>query len=54
MSMVIYVGLDVHLNSIAAVWGRAKARMFIHNIPMTAQPRSTSMAGLRDEGAVMR
>ena len=21
MSMVIYVGLDVHLNSIAAVWG---------------------------------
>jgi transposase len=24
MSMVIYVGLDVHLNSIAAVWGRAK------------------------------
>lgn len=24
MSMVIYVGLDVHLNSIAAVWGKAK------------------------------
>jgi transposase len=24
MSMVIYVGLDVHLNSIAAVWGSAK------------------------------
>jgi transposase len=26
MSMVIYVGLDVHLNSIAAVWGKAKAQ----------------------------
>lgn len=26
MSMVIYVGLDVHLNSIAAVWGKAKDR----------------------------
>lgn len=26
MSMVIYVGLDVHLNSIAAVWGRAKEK----------------------------
>lgn len=26
MSMVIYVGLDVHLNSIAAVWGKAKER----------------------------
>jgi len=24
MGMVIYVGLDVHLNSIAAVWGKAK------------------------------
>lgn len=24
MNMVIYVGLDVHLNSIAAVWGKAK------------------------------
>jgi len=24
MSMVIYVGMDVHLNSIAAVWGKAK------------------------------
>lgn len=24
MSMVIYVGLDVHLNSIAAVWGQAR------------------------------
>lgn len=24
MSMVIYVGLDVHLNSVAAVWGKAK------------------------------
>ncbi len=26
MSMVIYVGLDVHLNSIAAVWGKAKEK----------------------------
>jgi transposase len=26
MSMVVYVGLDVHLNSIAAVWGRAKEK----------------------------
>lgn len=26
MDMVIYVGLDVHLNSIAAVWGRAKEK----------------------------
>ncbi len=26
MSMVIYVGLDVHLNSIAAVWGKAQEK----------------------------
>jgi len=26
MSMVIYVGLDVHLNSIAAVWGKVKEK----------------------------
>jgi hypothetical protein len=24
MSMVIYVGMDVHLNSISAMWGRTK------------------------------
>lgn len=26
MSMVVYVGLDVHLNSVAAVWGSAKSK----------------------------
>lgn len=37
MSMVIYVGLDVHLNSIAAVWGKAKDK-----------PRSMTVAPTED------
>ncbi|WP_231567907.1 hypothetical protein [Sphingobium herbicidovorans] len=33
--------------------GSAKALMFIHNMPITANPRKTSMAAMRDEQAVM-
>lgn len=43
MSMVIYVGLDVHLNSISAVWGRAKDRL--HS--MTVVPDEEGLETLR-------
>jgi transposase len=35
VSMVIYVGLDVHLNSIAAVWGKAKEKPQSMTVPPT-------------------
>ena len=37
MSMVIYVGLDVHLNSIAAVWGKAKEKPRSMTVPPTEE-----------------
>ena len=37
MSMVIYVGLDVHLNSIAAVWGKAKDKPRSMTVVPTAE-----------------
>jgi len=37
VSMVIYVGLDVHLNSIAAVWGKAKEKPRSMTVPPTEE-----------------
>jgi len=44
MSMVIYVGLDVHLNSIAAVWGKAKD----NPRSMTIVPNEEGLKALTD------